>query len=254
VLVGLLVVVVVPGVIYGPGLVREASTVIGPVKELASSEEALRSLDQEISFVPPEGEVIAEGRLLAFLDVREELLLRYEPWQRLVNGLQGHQTQSWAEAKQVLGLTAEVFEAQVRALRDRRMSRAEFVWLEDRIYGDWLSALDAHLPGEAGPVVTRRLRERTRADLRFVADLERRHGASAALTEMGRRLRERLAALEERRPELEGMPVESQRLLWNHRERIRSLALDRFELHGRLREGAQGVAVKAVPSPPSAER
>ncbi len=237
VVIGLFLVVAIPAVTFGPRLAREASAVIKPVSALVGSEETLGRMDDGVAFVPPEDGSISEDRLLVFLQIREELKRSYEPWQAFVNTMKGQQTSSWPEAKKALRLTAEVFETQVRTLREHGMSRAELVWLEDRVYRDWLGAIDAQ-PGDSGrPLVSHRLRERTREDLRFLAELEQRYGASPALAEMDRRLRARMAALDENRPEVAGMPAATQELLWRSRDRIRALDLSRCELHSRLRNG-----------------
>jgi hypothetical protein len=229
--------------VLGPRLYREGRAFVAPIAELAASESAMAALDEEFPFEPPEDGLVRESRLLVFFDIEDELRAQYEPWQALVNELEGRRAQSWQEAKEALAATRDVHRAQREILRSHGMSRAELVWLEDTAL-PWWRQIEPQLSHVDRPTVAEGLREAAREDLRFVAELEHRHGSSPALRAMEHRLRDRLASLESSvMPETTGLSAENQELLWRHRERVAAIGdLSAHPLHGILREG-EGIVV-----------
>jgi|GEM_PF-2553573 len=217
-------------VLFGPRLYREGRQLVGPITDLARTEEALKSLDRELPFTPPADGVVSEERLRVFLDIRRELIPHYQRWEVLSRELEGRgDTQSWSAAKEVLAAVRDVLEAQVALLRGHGMSGAEFRWLERQVYDGWFEKLGA---SEAD----RLLRQSTEEDLLFVTELGARHGRSKALTEMEGRLQARLDDLASpSTADATGSPNSA--LLEHHRVEIAELDLSRYaEMHARLRQ------------------
>lgn len=136
--------------------------------------------------------------------------------------------QNWREARRgmdaVFGSVARLGEL----LRQHRMPRSEFHWLERRVYDEWYSRSGRDLGDD-------RLRQTTREDVAFVADLIRRHGRSPALTELGARLEQRLADLA---PPPGSIPDPNHELLMRYRSEIADLDFSAYaDLHHRLRQG-----------------
>jgi len=227
-------VLVVLGLIYGPGLYREGRALVDPIVELSKSDDRLAELDASIPFTAPADGTISEDRLEVFLAVRRELLPHYLEWQRLEKRLDRTGSEDWDTAKEVLGLVREVAGAQVAALRNHGMSRAEFNWIEDLVYTTWFDAVDQVIVRDE--VVTA-LRSTATQDLEFLGEVERRYGSSPATHQLGARLEARIADLEEPElPPIDGVSADTSLLLWRHRAELAELDLDRYsELHEMLR-------------------
>jgi hypothetical protein len=223
--------------VFGPRLYREGKALLGPIAELATSEKAMKALDEEFPFQPPDDGIVDEGRFLVFLGVWGELQPAYARWQDLVGELEGRRTQSWQEAKDALAATRDVHRAQHEALRAHGMSPTELVWIEDAALA-WWRQVEPLIESEDRPAIVQHLREAREEDLRVVANLERRYGASPALEAMGRHLEERLAALDVSvAPEVDGVPEANQGLFWRYRQKIASIAgASRNPLHEMIRE------------------
>ena len=231
---------------FGPHLYREGRQMVGPIVDLSKSEEELAALDRELAFAPPADGRIADDRLEAFLAVRHDLLPCYQRWTETTKRVEQNKGDSWQAAKEVLGVTREVFTAQNTALQSHRMSPAEFRWLEEQVYDGWLDRQTALTAADAD----RRLRQATEEDLRYVVELQARHGNSPALEKLARRLDERLRALP---PAAQAAADEGPngQLLRLHHDDIAALRLAEFsELHTRLRQGRRhGVTVRLGEEP-----
>ena len=236
--------------VFGPRLYREGREMVGPMVDLARAEEAVKALDREMPWSPPPDGRIAPDRLEVFLAVRRDLRPFYERFEVLEKALEGRREQGWREAREALGVVREVFQAQVEGLRRRGMAPAEFRWLEEQVYGRWLSAVTRLEAADAD----RRLRRATAEDLALIAELRRRHGGSAALDELEKRLDERARSLAVAEVE----PLEelgpNQALLAARRDEIAELSFERFaELHNRLRRGgSESVSIRIGEEPPEA--
>lgn len=229
--------VLAAAIVFGPGLYREGRSVVGPVLELARSDGAIEALTEELPFQPPPGDLVDEGRLLVFLKVRRDLVPHYERWSETRRTVEREIGESWQGAKEILGVTRDVFRAQVDILRGHGMSPAEFLWLEIRIYDEWHTGVE-RLLGRGASGISRRLYETTVEDLGFLDEQQQRHGRTPGLRAMERHLQERLQRLESaERPRIPGVAEANDRLFWEHREEIASLELDEhMALHSRLRE------------------
>jgi hypothetical protein len=224
-------------IIYGPGLYRKGRSVMGPVLELARSEGAIEALQEELPFAPPPGGLVDEERLLVFLEIRRMLVPQYERWSDTRRKVEREMGESWQGAKMILGVTRDVFRAQIDILRGKGMSPAEFLWLETRVYDEWHAEVE-RLLGKGAPEVSRRLRETTVEDLDVLEALQQRHGRTRGLQAMERHLRERLQRLEgEAQPRISSVLEANDRLFWEHHREIDALALDEhLTLHSRLRQ------------------
>lgn len=206
----------------GPGLYRHGRELVGPIMDLAASEKAFDELDAEMSWQAPEEGRIDAARLDRFLAVRAELLPTYRRWEELERELTGNGEESLDTAKVVLAELREVFAVQEAALRAHDMSPAEFRWLEEKVYEEWLE------PGDVRAAAGR-LEQATRADLEFVAELRRRYGESSALGEVERRLEERLDAIgAEARAPASDLPPTTVKLLESRHADIAALDLARY--------------------------
>jgi hypothetical protein len=237
VLVAFLLLLGLTAAVFGPRLYREGKALIAPIAELAGSERAMKALDEEFLFEPPDDGVVGEPRLLVFLEVWHDLRARYGEWQELVDELEGRHTQSWQEAKDVLAATRDVHRTQRETLREHGMSPTELVWIEDAVLS-WWRQVEPQLADEDRPVIVAELRRVSEKDLRFVAELERHHGASPALEAMERHLEERLASLDTSAPpRVAEVPEANQELFWRHRDEIAFIEkLTHNPLHKMIRE------------------
>lgn len=236
------VVVIGLAVVVGPTVYREGRAVAGPVVEMAKTEDKLESLDSEFRFTPPSDTAqLTEERLQEFLAVRRELQPLYVSWRDAVATIEREHGESWLGAKQTLTATRDVMTGQIVALRNAGMSPAEFQWLEDLVYQRWR-------PAQGDAILRSRqqvIRHITEEDLDFVAGLERRHGSSPALSELRRRLDQRLAATADAGPvSTAGISPATQELLWQYRDEIDELDLAGHELHSILnRSGGAAISI-----------
>jgi len=230
------------GLIYGPDLYRKGESIVAPVMELVKSEEAIKALNAELPFAPPEDGLASEERLLAFLEIRRQLVPAYEAWLTVEKRLERSGEGDFDMAGEVLGQVTDVFDAQIDALREQGMSPVEFRWYEFEVYDGWLDKVEAAQLSGTALASAGEIRELTAGDLEFLEELERRHGRSTALSAMKTHFTDRLALLDEPdAPVLDDVAPENSDLFWRHREAIAGLKLEEHQdLHGRLREGSKG--------------
>jgi hypothetical protein len=116
------------------------------------------------------------------------------------------------------------------------MSPAEFIWIEDLVYRNWIDRVEVAIETSA---VTKTLRETTEADTQALAALEARFGPSRATHEFAARLNQRLESLDHPSPPiLDDVPEANASLFWEHREELVALDLAAYsELHDFLRGG-----------------
>jgi hypothetical protein len=233
------------GVVYGPKLWSVGRDVIGPIRELSRSDEALEQLNQSLAWEPPADGLVSEDRLQVMLEVHADLEPRYRRWREVVEKIEAEQGESLDAAKTVLAETRDVMQAQVEVLETHQMSGPELVWLEDIVYATWLRTLESSADVGARPAQLQRLRELTEQDLAALDELEARYSASALSRAMRQRLEDRLAGLDEARPpEVEGVPEATQQLLWRYRDEIMRLDLGEYrQIHHDRFRSSSGVKV-----------
>ena len=222
------------GLIYGPGMYRQGKAIIGPIVDIAQSEERLTALNTEIPFDESADGNVGEDRFSIFLDIRRELLPRYLEWQSIERQLEKQGQEDWGSAMEVLVAIQGVMTLQIETLQAHGMSPAEFVWIEDLAYVTWAERVEDAIETSA---VTETLRETTVADIKFLAELERRYGSSRATGEFAVLLDQRLQSLDNPGPPtVEGVSDATSSLFWVHREELDDLDLAAYsELHGVLR-------------------
>ncbi len=223
--------------LVGPRLYREGRSFVGPISELAHTEQAVAALNRELPFTPPGDGIVKEERLKVYLDVWDALRVHYRRWQDSVGRNHHGRAQSWEEAKAAIGATRDVQRAQLEILRAHGLSPAELLWLDDVVLRGWWRQVEPLLSGRDRPAVAEQLRRTGEDDLAFVGELERQHGGSPALSAIRQRLQQRLAAnTPSAMPELPELPMANQRLFWHHHERIAAIgAPSDYPLHELLR-------------------
>ncbi|MEE4272405.1 MAG: hypothetical protein V2I67_12070 [Thermoanaerobaculales bacterium] len=227
--------------IWGPGFYRKSKALVEPIVEITRSEERLAELDAELPFTEPVDGVVDDARFQAFLDVRRTLLPHYREWEDLERTLEGGE-ENWEAALEALEGVRELMEVQIDTLRTAGMSPAEFIWLEDLAYENWFAAVSHRVEESIGDAA---VREATAADLQLLAELERRHGSSAALRSLGDHLRGRLEALENPgAPTVEGVAPETSELFWAHRKELSELDLRAYSEMHRIIRGSDNVNIQ----------
>jgi hypothetical protein len=223
------------GLIYGPGVYREGKAFVGPIVELSKVEDQLTGLNHEFPFSAPAGGEVGDERLSRFLSIRRELQPKYKGWEELIHQVDEANVEDWKTAKEVLGATQDVMTTQISVLREHRMSPAEFVWIEDKVYGDWA---DAVASATRTSEVVDEVREVTADDLAFVDELEKRHGRSASTRELRSHFEARLTSLERpAMPVVDGISEADAMLFWSRRVEIAELD---FTGYGDLHEAIEG--------------
>jgi hypothetical protein len=222
------------GLIYGPGMYRQGKALVGPIVDIAQSEERLTAMNDEIPFDEPADGIVSSDRFVVFLDIRRDLLPRYLEWQAMERKLEKGDPEDWESGMEILKAIQEVMTMQMESLRNHGMSPAEFIWLEDSTYVSWAENVADVIEGGA---VAEKLRETTVSDQQVLADLERRYGSSRATREFAQVLDTRLETLENPgAPTVEGVPMPNSTLFWDHRDEIVELDLAKFsELHDIIR-------------------
>ncbi len=222
------------GAVYGPGMYREGKALVGPIVDIAQSEERLAALNTEMPFEKSADGTVADDRFSVFLDIRRDLLPRYLEWQSLERDLEEHGGEDWESAMEVLTAIQGVMTLQIETLQAHGMSPAEFSWIENLSYVRWTETVEDALEASA---VTEKLRETTVADKEAMVGLERRFGSSRATREFVTRLDQRLQTLDNPGPPaVEGVSEETSLLFWEHRDELADLDLAAYsELHGILR-------------------
>ncbi len=228
------------GLVYGPGLYRDGKALVGPIFDIAHSEERLAGLNTELPFEPPAAGDVDAGRFSVFLEIRRDLLPQYLEWQAIERELEQRGEEDWESsmdwdgAMEVLAAIRSIMTLQIETLQKHGMSPAEFVWIEDLVYQNWTESVEDAVEASA---VTEALRESTVADLEALAALENRFGSSRASLEFSELLDQRLDSLDNPGPPaVEGLPDATSELFWEHREELADLDLASYsELHSILR-------------------
>lgn len=222
------------GLVYGPGMYQQGKALVGPIVDIAQSEERLTAMNSELPFDEPSDGTIREDRFTVFLDIRRDLLPRYLEWQAIERQLEQGEPEDWETGMEVLKAIQGVMMMQIETLRNHGMSPAEFIWIEDSTYVSWAENVADVIEGS---VVSEKLRETTVSDLQTLADLERRLGSSRATKAFAAVLNARLESLDNPgAPFVEGVSDANSTLFWDHREEIVELDLSRFsELHDIIR-------------------
>lgn len=229
-------IIAVLGAVYGPKMYREGKALVGPIVDIAQSEERLADLNAGMSFEEPADGVVTEDRLRVFLDIRRELLPRYKQWQDIERELKKHGQEDWESAMEALTAIQGVMAVQIDTLESHGMSPAEFVWLEDLAYETWATQAELQIESSA---ITETIRQTTVGDMENLAELEKRFGTSRTTKEFAARLEQRLRALDNPEPPMiEGVSDAASALFWTHREELADLDLSQYsELHGVVRGG-----------------
>jgi hypothetical protein len=240
---GVVAILGILALIYGPGLYREGKALVGPIVELAQIEERLAELDTEMPFEIPNDGIVSEERFAAFLDIRRELLPHYQNWEVLERQLQRTGEEDWAAAKEALAAIREILSAQLDALTSHEMPPAEFIWIEDLVYVTWADKADLVVRANAA---NRRLKQVTADDLAHLEELEARYGSSRTTRRFAEHLDLRIRALESpQAPSVEGLAVETSALFWAHRDEIERLDFAPYtEMHRAIRGGGVNVQIE----------
>lgn len=222
------------GAVYGPRMYQEGKALVGPIVDIAQSEERLANLNADMPFEEPAGGQIGEDRLMVFLNIRRDLLPEYKQWQDIERQLEKDGQEDWESAMEVLSAIQSVMAVQIATLEEHGMSPAEFVWIEDLAYDTWLEQVEEQISTNAAGEL---LRETTEGDKAMLDELESRYGASRTTKEFSTYLDQRLHTLDHPEPPvIQGLPQATSTLLWDHREELEDLHLAQYsELHGILR-------------------
>jgi hypothetical protein len=230
------------GAVYGPTMIREGRALVGPIVDIAKSEERLAELNTEMPFEEPSEGAVPADRLAVFIEIRRELLPQYKQWQDIERTLERSGEENWESAKEVLAAIQSVMGVQIETLKSHGMSPAEFVWIEDLVYRTWAVEAEQAVSASAADEA---VRETTEADAAILAELERRYGRSKGLTEFSAHLERRLSSFENPEPPVvAGVAAETSALLWARRDELSSLDLAAYsELH-RILRGGNNVNIK----------
>jgi len=222
------------GAVYGPRMYREGKALVGPIVDIAQSEERLAGLNADMPFEEPGDGQVGGDRLRVFLDIRRDLLPEYKHWQDIERQLEKHGQEDWESAMEVLSAIQSVMAVQIATLEEHGMSPAEFVWIEDLTYETWLEQVEEQISTSAADEL---LRETTEGDKARLDELESRYGSSRATKEFSTHLNQRLHTLDHPEPPvIDGLPQATSALLWDHRKELEDLHLAQYsELHGILR-------------------
>ena len=234
-LIGVVIVLLgILGAIYGPDIYRDGKAIVGPIVDIAKSEERLATLNTEMPFDEPVDGTVGDDRFSVFLDIRRDLLPRYVEWQEIERRLEQHDQQDWGSAMEVLAAIQGVMTMQIETLETHGMAPAEFIWIEDLAYVTWAERVEDIIEVSA---VTEKVRETTATDMEALAELENRFGSSRTSREFGALLERRLQSLDNPDPPtVDGVSDATSSLLWAHREELADLDLVQYsELHDILR-------------------
>lgn len=227
------------GLVYGPDLYNRGKAFVGPIVDIARSEDRLADLNTQMPFVEPADGTVDDGRFSVFLEIRRDLLPRYLEWQVVERQLEQHGQEDWDSAMEMLESIQDVMTMQIEILRKHGMSPAEFIWIEDLAYVTWMDQVEDAIETST---VTETLRETTVADMGALAAMEDRFGSSRTTKEFALLLDQRLRSLDNpSSPTVEGMAEETVALFWEHRQELLELDLAKYsELHDILRGNNNG--------------
>lgn len=230
------------GLVYGPDLYTRGKALVGPLVDIAQSEERLTDLNIQMPFVEPADGTVDGGRFSVFLDIRRDLLPRYLEWQAIERELEHNGQEDWEDAMEVLAAVRGVMTMQIETLQKHGMSPAEFIWIEDLAYVTWVDRVKEAIQAGA---VTEALRKTTAADKEALAALEGRFGSSRTTREFAALLDQRLQSLDNpSSPPVEGMSEATSSLFWEHRGDLSELDLASFSALHKILRGKNNVDIK----------
>ena len=109
----------------------------GKVGDFAGREAKITALNEKANanaFTPPADGVIAEARLLKFLDARRRVFAVYEKYRDDLESRSKKGEADFSDAAKIVGVLSEVRLAQAEALADLGMSEAEYRFMVESIY------------------------------------------------------------------------------------------------------------------------
>jgi hypothetical protein len=230
------------GLIYGPEMIRQGKAFVGPIVDIATSEDRLAELNRELPFDEPADGTVGADRFAVFLEIRRDLLPRYLEWQAVERRLEKGGQEDWESAVGFLEAIQSVMTFQIETLRTHGMSPAEFIWIEDQVYVAWGETVEDLIQGDA---VTEAIREVTAADLQTLAGVEARYGASLATKEIAAGLNSRLDSLDNPgAPTVEGVSDANSSLFWAHRREVVELDFAKVSRLHKILRGQNDIDIK----------
>lgn len=121
----------------------------GKIQQVTRSEESIQALQRkadETPFTRPAGDVIAEDRLLKFIDVRKRVFAVYEKHRATFEAASQKKQAELSDLTKAFGVINEIRTAQAQALADVGMSTNEYAFMVESVYKSaWAASLaDAH--------------------------------------------------------------------------------------------------------------
>ncbi len=160
------------------------------LEQVASEQQRIEELEKKAdrnAFARPTDGVIAEDRLVKFLDVRKGV---YEVYQKHARDLEARSQKDKADLGDVgtvFNVINEIRLAQAQALADQGMSKDEYSWMVEQVYKTMLAAEVARSTGTtgvseaAGQAYDQAMKEMARADAQAKAagEIAKRAGSEA---------------------------------------------------------------------------
>ena len=109
----------------------------GKVEQVTGEQERIEELQEKANrneFRKPGGGVIAEDRLLTFLEVRKRVYGVYQKYQRELEARGRKEQADFGDVTRALGMVNEIRLAQAQAQADLGMSEDEYRWLVEQVY------------------------------------------------------------------------------------------------------------------------
>lgn len=124
---------------WGKGKIQEMT---GPVTESVHKIEALEKKANENPFTRPADGVIAEDRLLKFLEVRKSVFAVYDKHRGEFEAVSQKKQADFSDLTKGLSVIGEIRTAQAQALADVGMSTAEYAFMVESVYKSaWAAAV-----------------------------------------------------------------------------------------------------------------
>jgi hypothetical protein len=109
----------------------------GKVEQVTGEQERIEELQKKANrneFQKPGSGVIAEDRLLTFLEVRKRVYGVYQKYQRELEARGRKEQADFGDVTRALGMVNEIRLAQAQAQADLGMSEDEYRWLVEQVY------------------------------------------------------------------------------------------------------------------------